>query len=941
MLDALDGARSGPHAVVLEGEAGVGKTALWRRAVDAAGERGYRRLISAPAGAEARLAFAALGDLLDLEIDAALPALPRPQRVALEVALLRRESGVGDASIGERMIGVATLSALRALAASDPLVVAIDDLQWVDGSSAGALRFALRRLRDEPVLVVATRRIDHRPAEQLELERMLGDERVDRLRIAPLSLGGVHELLVAKLGFHASRPTLVRLQELTGGNPLYALEIGRELLARGGEPAPGEPLPVPGSVRGLVHARLERLSPGARTTLLAAAALARPTRAMLARLDDTAEASLDEAIAAGVLELPSSDRVRFAHPLFASVHYEQAPLAERRQIHARLAAVVEDLEERARHLALASSGVDEGVAAQLDAGARSAAVRGAPRAAAELCDLAARLTPSPADRGRRVLVAAEYHERAGNLGLATDRAQEALRETDAPDLRARALGVLGTVAADTEGVDVAAAVYRRGLREPGAPRALRSDLHQKLTWLRLLHADARRAERHARAMLRLADGVDPVAEASAAATLSLVIAARGRPVPADLRGRMSRGASAGGEEPPWAWFETSPAALDGVVLLWAGELESARGPLRAMQDESSEWADPWREMHALAYLSALETNLGHPLRGWELARRYLELAVATGEDAQRAGALWPVAVAASWLGRTDEAQHAAREGLTLAERTGHRLYVIGNLTALGGAALSLDDPAEASRALLQAWELMREGGIESPARFPVLPDLVEALVATGDVDRAGAVSREHARIARRLNRPWALAVAARCTGLIAEARGNDSGATAAFERALRAHARQPRPLDQARTLLAYGALHRRSRRKFVARERLDEALAAFEEAGADRWAERARAELGRIGGRRAAAAGTLSATEEAIARQVAAGRTNREVAAALHLSARTVEWNLSKLYRKLGVRSRTELARVLAGAGGDAGSGPGNPPESALGPGVKSADSTG
>ena len=205
----------------------------------------------------------------------------------------------------------------------------------------------------------------------------------------------------------------------------------------------------------------------------------------------------------------------------------------------------------------------------------------------------------------------------------------------------------------------------------------------------------------------------------------------------------------------------------------------------------------------------------------------------------------------------------------------------------------------------------------------------------------GAVSREHARIARRLDRPWALAVAARCTGLIAEARGNDSGATAAFERALRAHARQPRPLDQARTLLAYGALHRRSRRKFVARERLDEALAAFEEAGADRWAERARAELGRIGGRRAAAAGTLTATEEAIARQVAAGRTNREVAAALHLSARTVEWNLSKLYRKLGVRSRTELARVLAGAGGDAGSGPGNPPESALGPGVKSADSTG
>lgn len=927
---------------MLEGEAGVGKTALWRRAVDIAGERGCRLLISAPAGSEARLAFAALGDLLDLDIDAALPALPGPQRRALEIALLRREAAAGDGSIDERMIGVATLSALRALAASesDPVVVAIDDLQWVDASSAGALRFALRRLRDEPVLVVATRRIDHRPAGQLELERMLGDDRVHRLRVVPLTLGGVHELLVARLGLHVSRPALVRLHELTGGNPFYSLEIGRELLARGGEPAQDEPLPVPGSVRELVQARLERFSAPTRDLLLAAAALARPTRTMLARLDQAVEAPLDEAIAAGVIEPLTGERVRFAHPLFASVHYEQAALAERRRIHSRLAAVVEDLEERARHLALASSGVDERVAGQLDAGAHAAAARGAPGAAAELCDLAARLTPLPDERGRRVVAAAEYHHRAGHVGVATDRAQEALRETHAPDMRARALGVLGAVAADHEGVEVAATVYRQALREPGAPRALRADLHQKLTWLWLLHADARRAERHARAMLRLTDGVDPVAEEFAAATLSLVIAARGRPVPPDLLDRTRRAAPDGGEERPWAWSETSPAALEGVILLWAGELEGASGPLRAMQRDASESADHWREMHALAYLSALETNLGHPRRGWELGRHYLELAAATGEDAQRAGALWPVAVAASWLGRTDEAQEAAREGLALAEGTGHRLYVIGNLTALGGAALSLEDPTDAAGALLRAWELMHEGGIESPARFPVLPDLVEALVAIGEVDRAGALAHEQARIARRLGRPWALALAARCAGLIAEARGNESSATAAYERALGAHERQSRPLDQARTLLAYGALHRRRRRKSAARERLEQALSIFEATGAQRWTERTRAELGRIGGRRAAAPGTLSATEAAIARQVAAGATNREVGAALHLSARTVEWNLSKLYRKLGVRSRTELAHALAAR--DRGQpDPGNPPELARGPGVKPAESPG
>jgi DNA-binding CsgD family transcriptional regulator len=327
------------------------------------------------------------------------------------------------------------------------------------------------------------------------------------------------------------------------------------------------------------------------------------------------------------------------------------------------------------------------------------------------------------------------------------------------------------------------------------------------------------------------------------------------------------------------------------------------------------------------------------LRGWELARRYLELAIETGQEAQRAGALWPVAVAASWLGRTDEARDAAREGLALAERTGHRLYVIGNLTALGGAALSLENPDAAAGALLRAWELMRQGGIESLARFPVLADLVEALLATGDDDRAAALAREHARIARGLGRPWALALAARCAGVVAAARGKDRAAIAAFERALTEHERQDRPLDRARTLLAYGTFHRRRRQKLAARERLESARAMFEAAGADQWAARAQAEIGRIGGRRSAAVGTLTATEATIAAQVAAGRTNREVAAALHISARTVEWNLSKLYRKLAVRSRTELARALAAEGGI--SSPGDtldPPPASR---IKSADSTG
>lgn len=173
-MDAIGAPADGPRAIVLEGEAGVGKTVLWRRALDAAAESGWRLLVSAPASWEARLAFAALGDLLDPLIDDALPALPGPQRRGLEIALLRGDSDSTHDPIDERTIGVATLSALRRISARAPLVLAIDDLQWVDASSAAALRFALRRLRGEPVLVLATLRREPGWSGPLELERMLG-----------------------------------------------------------------------------------------------------------------------------------------------------------------------------------------------------------------------------------------------------------------------------------------------------------------------------------------------------------------------------------------------------------------------------------------------------------------------------------------------------------------------------------------------------------------------------------------------------------------------------------------------------------------------------------------------------------------------------------------------------------------------------------------------
>ena len=277
----------GACAAVLEGEAGVGKTALWRRAVQEARDRGWRILPSAPTGSEARLAFAALGDLLDRDLDEVAPSLPRPQRLALERALLRRAGAGGRALVDERTIGVATLSALRALALRGPLVVAIDDLQWVDPASAAVLRFALRRLAEEPVFVLATRRLEPVPHGGAELDRILGDERVAHVRVPSLSVGAIHDLLVARLGFDPSRPILLRLHQLTGGNAFYALEIG----AGADRPeAPNPPRAIHCQSPAACASSSRRALPGCRgarrAVLLAGAALARPTRSLLAGLDE-------------------------------------------------------------------------------------------------------------------------------------------------------------------------------------------------------------------------------------------------------------------------------------------------------------------------------------------------------------------------------------------------------------------------------------------------------------------------------------------------------------------------------------------------------------------------------------------------------------------------------------------------------------------------------
>jgi AAA ATPase domain len=496
--DFVEAVPGGPIALLIEGEIGIGKTTLWREGIVEADERGLQVLTSRPVEAEIALPFAVLGDLLGDVPDAALGRLPDPQREALEVALLR--AGTKPGGLQRRAVALGVLGAIRVLAEDTPLVLAIDDTQWLDPPSADALAFAARRLRDESIGFLLARRAEASEESRVELETALDPDRLTRLVIGPLDIRSLDRLLRAQLGRQFLRPTLVELQRVSGGNPFFALELGRALLTRDVSPAPGEPLPVPATLNELVRERLAGIPTAAREAALVVSALSRPTFELVvaAAGGGGGAAALEKAAAAGVLEV-ADGRVRFSHPLLASVVYAQTPPARRRGLHARLAEIVDDPDEQALHLAFAASGPDAQVAATVEDAARRARARGAPQAAAELWDRAGMLTPpDDADAWRRTIEAGECHLEAGD----TDRARLLLEEVVArlPPGRERAFALtrLAWVTSFGPGYHVAADLFRDALAEIGDDPAARIEIERGLAWSIHETGDVAAAERHAR-----------------------------------------------------------------------------------------------------------------------------------------------------------------------------------------------------------------------------------------------------------------------------------------------------------------------------------------------------------------------------------------------------------------------------------------------------------
>jgi DNA-binding CsgD family transcriptional regulator len=893
-----------PAIVALEGEAGIGKTSVWRAVVQQLEAGGNVVLSARPAEAETHLSYAGLADLLDPVLDDGLAELPAPQRQALAVAL-RRAEAEGRAP-DQAAIAFAVLGALRHAASVRHLIVAVDDLQWLDGPTLFALEFAVRRLRNEPVGVLLALRPDR--ARSIEFDRWLAQERVRRIDLGPLSLGAVHHLVQGRLDIVLSRPLLQRVYETSGGNPFFALELARALQERGEQPKRSEPLPVSSDLRQLLRGRLGALSKDAQEALLVAASVPQPTVGLVAEATGPgARASLRQAVDAEVVELEDDDRIRFVHPLFASAVYLETDAARRRAVHRRLAALVEDPEEHAWHLALCTEGSDSDVASSLDEAAEIARARGAPQAAAEFSERACRLTPQDdveAAHRRRLEAGAAFFE-AGDTARAETLFTQAAEIARPGPARAAALSRLARVHHYAGDQRIAVKLFRESLEHAGTDRSLQADAADGLaTSLFFLREDLPEALEHARFAVRIAAAEENRgALAVALGTQGHIEAVLGRQeAVATLQSALALEDQVRGVP-----IMRHPSFQLAFARVWSDELEAARAALTDIEERAVEQGDESSLPFVLTYLSLADFLSGRWQEALRAADEGADVALAAGSETGRAFALSVRALVASGLGRERAARSDANEALALAER-GTMFATTTSLWALGLLELSLDRPAEAHELLGPIVARVEGAGIGELGSIRFVTDDVEALARLGELDAAATLLVRFEEQAQRLRRPSALAAARRCRGLIAAAAGAADQAQTDCNHALDALEQLSLPLERARTLLVLGVAQRQARQRRAARNSLERALRLFEALGASLWAERARDELGRISGR-APSRGELTAAERRVAELVAEGRTNREVAAALHVTPRTVEGTLSRVYAKIGVRSRTELAR--------------------------------
>ena len=872
--------RTGTHGLVVFGEPGIGKTAFWRHAIARCREAGCQLLITRPSEEEMPLSGCGLVDLLE--------------ESAVDLDRLRAEEDPLEC-------GRTVLEALRRLAASGPTVVAIDDLQWLDSVSARALRYALRRADREPLGVLGTARSAQ--PDPLGIRETLPPGRSETVELGPLSLGALRRLLSGTVSA-ISRPALAQIHSLSGGNPLYALELARAMP----DGRRSTDIALPGSLRTALEHRLDALPARLEPVLEAVSALGATSVQSLRNLlpESDVDAILEAAIAEQVLALDEDLSVRFAHPLLGSVVYTSLSPLARRSLHARLAAQATEPDVRARHLALSTDDPDESIASLLERAATRAAGRGANDLASEFAGHGRRLTPvaDEASVRRRALAEIEYLAAAGEVRQALSRADRLVRSLAPGPERVEALVQRAELEDDDR--DTAEALLLGALDEAGTDERLRGRVFHRLAQLRRLRAgDLPGAIDAARSSLALAEDCgDPTLELHAAAYLGHLEALGGKPRP-DLMDRAVRLEAELGVQP----LSIRPRSLLAMHRLWAGDLPAARALLDAVQAEAARAGNEMKQPQHF-YISALVENASGNLElAHTLAARGLEAALDAENTYAERELLYPLARAEAWLGREQEARATAQRLCEEASTHGVKPLLVRAASVLGLLALSLDDLESACDELARAADLLERMGFANPGAFRVLPDAIEALARSEELSAAEAL-HERLESEAAAAGPWSHAAVERARGALLLARGDAERAADVLDGAAACFQSLEHGPDTARALLLRAQALLRAGRRSLAAEVAAAAHARFSAMGATLWEARALELLERLQPGRAA--GRLTAAETRVAALVAKGMKNREIGQALFMSVATVEAHLTRIYRKLDIRSRTELARLVA-----------------------------
>ncbi|WP_205801340.1 helix-turn-helix transcriptional regulator [Micromonospora thermarum] len=894
----LDGARDGRSgALVLRGPAGIGKSALLAYAAEQAA--GMRVVRGVGIESEAALPFAALHLLLRTGLDR-IHALPDAQATALSGAL-----GLRDAPPDSRfLVGLATLSLLSELAGDGALLCLVDDAQWFDQASMDALVFAARRLDADGVVMVFAARPDF-PATGLPERRLDGLDDTSAAALLPADLPPqVRERLIRE----------------SDGNPLALIELPAALSPeqRAGRLSPVGAMPVADRVQEAFHAQVAALPEPTRTALLIAAADGSGELATLVAAGASL-AGLEAAERSRLIEIRGST-VGFRHPLIRAAAYQSAPVTARLAAHRALADAltsatsVDATDRRAWHLAAAAFGPDEDVARRLEEAAGRARDRGGHAAMAAAYERAAELTADPVRRSARLAAAALAASDAGLMGRAAGLADRATPDLDDPAMTV----ALTQVRAHRE-VESGTPLAAGRIILDAVPRVA-AHATEQATWLLV---EAVRCAWFA--------GDAPVAEQAVASLQEL---------PA-LSSRVSTA--------PPGHLGTSTHALVGQAVgltrLLSGDIAGGADRVRRVLDSP---ALVGLGVPGLTFTAGACLPAGRAALCEEIAARVVADCRASGMIGWLAFALQDQGFAQGLLGRYGEATATLDAGLRLATDLGHQ-HRVTHLTCClawvlahqGDVAGCRDRAEEGVRqadgrglvvaATIGRWALGRlelslgnaDAALEQlaavpPGGFGVLcaADEVEAAVRSGRSDRARQPLERYLTWARHVRQPASDAVALRCRALV------DQDETH-FVDAVRRHEGDGNPYERARTRLAYGEWLRRARRRADARAQLRGALETFDRLGAELWAARARAELRATGDVPAAPrkAGdplsVLTPQEREVVRLAAGGASNRDIAAQLFLSPRTVGYHLYKAFPKLGITSRSQLATITRAASGE------------------------